>query len=57
MATIFAVTFINADGQETVSRFFQTKRAARSWVKWLKSTNFGRNARIMQGGPGGMEVA
>jgi len=53
---ILAVTFLNADGNEIVSRFFQTLRGARQWAKWLRSQNFAENIRIMDGGPGGNEI-
>jgi hypothetical protein len=56
MTTIYAVTAIYADGQEQVSRFFDTLRAARKWAKWLASQDFARQVRIMAGGAGGMEV-
>ncbi len=53
---MLAVTFTNTDGQETVSRFFQTLRAARKWAKWLSAQKFAANVRIMRGGPGGEPV-
>ena len=53
---MLAVTFTTADGQETVSRFFQTIRAARKWAKWLASQAWASNVRIMRGGPGGEPV-
>jgi hypothetical protein len=56
MKQIYAVTFRNAEGTETVSRYFHTLRGARAWVRWLNTTNFGHCVRIMAGGPGGMEV-
>jgi hypothetical protein len=56
MPQVLAVTFVNAEGQETLSRFFTTMRAARKWAKWLASQRFAQRVRIMAGGPGGMEV-
>jgi hypothetical protein len=56
MNTHYAVTAVYADGNEQVSRFFDTLRAARRWAKWLASQDFARKVRIMAGGPGGMEV-
>ena len=56
MKQIYTVTFRNEEGNETVSRHFHTLRGARAWVRWLNKTNFGHYVRIMQGGPGGMEV-
>lgn len=53
---MLAVTFTNTDGQETLSRFFQTIRAARKWAKWLSDQKFATNVRIMRGGPGGEPV-
>jgi hypothetical protein len=50
---VLAVIFRSTDGQETVSRFFNTLRAARKWVKWLASQKWASNVRIMRGGPGG----
>lgn len=53
---MLAVTFTTADGQETVSRFFQTIRAARKWAKWLASQHYAANVRIMRCGSGGEPV-
>lgn len=53
---MLAVTFTNNEGQETLSRFFQTIRAARKWAKWLSGQNYAANVRIMRGGPGGEPV-
>jgi hypothetical protein len=53
---MLAVTFTNTDGNETVSRFFQTIRAARKWAKWLASQHYAANVRIMRGGSGGEPV-
>jgi len=53
---MLAVTFTNTDGNETVSRFFQTLRAARKWAKWLASQAWAANVRIMRCGPGGEPV-
>ena len=53
----YAVTF-QEQSIETVSRFFETKRAARKWANWLKSRSFRKRdgVRILMGGPGGIEV-
>ena len=56
MSQVLAVMFTDTNGQETVSRFFTTLRAARRWAKWLASNDFARRVRIMAGGAGGMEV-
>jgi hypothetical protein len=54
---MLAVTFRNTDGQETVSRYFDSIKAARKWAKWLSSQSFAAAVRIMRGGPGGEETA
>jgi hypothetical protein len=54
---MLAVTFKAADGNEVVSRYFDTIKAARKWAKWLASQSFASAVRIMRGGPGGEETA
>jgi len=54
MSTFYTVTFTNAEtGEQTVSRIFQTLRAARNWAKWINTTNFATCATIYKGGAGG----
>ncbi len=53
---MLAVTFRNTDGNETVSRFFDTLKAARKWAKWLSAQRHATNVRIMRGGAGGEQV-
>jgi hypothetical protein len=53
---MLAVTFTNTEGQATLSRVFDTLRAARKWAKWLAGQRFATNVRIMRGGLGGEEV-
>lgn len=55
-AMIYAVEMTNTEGETIISRYFDTKRAARKWVKWLRSQRFVVRARIMMGGAGGMEI-
>lgn len=57
MDSIYAVEFLNQQGEREISRYFETLRAARSWIKWLRAQRFVASARIMRGGPGGEEVA
>jgi hypothetical protein len=49
---MYAVEITTQDGP-VISRFFTTIKAARRWAKWTSQT---WPTRIMQGGPGGMEV-
>ena len=53
---IYAVEMTDNSGTTCISRYFQTKRGARHWVKWLRKQRFVASARIMMGGPGGMEI-
>jgi hypothetical protein len=57
MSNFYAVTFQDHAGIETVSRFFDTIKAARKWAKWLGQQRFANAVRIMQGGAGGMQVS
>lgn len=51
----YAITFESkVSGQTEVSRTFATIRVARKWADFYRG--FAGNVRIMQGGPGGMEV-
>jgi hypothetical protein len=58
MQMTYAVEITIAEtGERQISRYFQTIRAARNWVKWCKKAAYISAARIMAGGAGGMEVA
>jgi hypothetical protein len=41
----------------TVSRYFNTLRAARNWAKFLRSQSYIQEVAIHRGGPGGERVA
>ena len=57
-ATIYAVETTEAhSGERIISRYFSTLRAARNWRKWCAAQRCFSSARILAGGPGGMEVA
>ena len=45
-----------ADGRREISRNFDRIGQARRWAKWLLTLHFVAASRILQGGPGGMEV-
>ena len=53
--SFFVLTFKSRDtGRIEVSRSFATIRVARKWAADFR--RFADDVRIMQGGPGGMEV-
>jgi len=49
--SLFSVTFAQ-DGNEILSRYFSTLRAARSWAKWLSGKH--ADVKVYEGQPGGM---
>jgi len=51
----YTVTFVDASGNSQISRTFSQIRNARKWAKSVAA--YGTNVRIMQGGPGGIEVS
>jgi hypothetical protein len=32
---MFTVSFLHSDGSQQVSRYFETRRAALKWAKWI----------------------
>ena len=54
--SFYAVTFIDEFDVESVSRIFQTLKAARKWKKFLGDLPYVQTARIMEGGQGGKEI-
>ena len=56
-ANFYTVTFTSTDGNETISRFFQTLTAARKWAAFLNSTTWAKAAKIYRGQAGGELVA
>jgi hypothetical protein len=54
---MYTVVFVhNATNTTEVSRFFETKRAAIKWAKWLRSTPFCRKTLVYRGNPGELLV-
>jgi hypothetical protein len=49
---MYSVTFQNQDGVETLSRYFETVKAARNWVKWLRKQRFVAQVSLYRGLPG-----
>ena len=54
-ASFYVVEMEMVDGSRSLSQTFASKAAAVKRAKW--SRKFCVRARVMQGGPGGMEVA
>lgn len=52
--TFYVVTFVDSHGVSHVGRSFGKIAAARKWAKFV--SGFGKEVRIMLGGPGGIEV-
>lgn len=52
---IYAVEIGTERGVE-ISRYFETIRAARNYVKYLKTLKYILSARILKGGQGGEET-
>lgn len=50
---LYTVSFLHTDGSFQVSRHFQTKRAARAWAKWLRTTRFVTKTFLYEGPAGG----
>lgn len=55
--SFLSVSFRNVDGEWSLSRYFQTLRAARSWARWLASQGHVHEVAIHRGGQGGERVA
>ena len=54
----YSVCFYHSTtGEHTLSRSFQTIRAARKWAKWLGQQSYAARTAIYRGGPGGEVVA
>lgn len=51
---MFTVTFLNAQtGNEEISRFFETLKAARKWASWLRKQRWVSECRVFRGPAGG----
>jgi hypothetical protein len=50
---MYSVTFRNLEGQETLSRYFTTVKAARTWSCWLRDQRFVSGVCLYRGQPGG----
>lgn len=46
---LYTVSFVSLDGQQVVSRFFSTIRAARKWAKMLASKPYASGVKIYRG--------
>jgi hypothetical protein len=44
-------------GTETISRFFETKRAAQTWVRWIKTSCPVDEVALYQGKPGELLIS
>lgn len=53
----YMVEMVAADGSRSLSQTFATKRAATKRAEWCRAQRWCTAARVMVGGPGGMEVA
>ena len=51
---MYTVTFTDVNGNEQISRYFETIRAARTWTKWLFSQKWQRQVSIYRGQAGEM---
>lgn len=52
--TTYTVTFTNkSSGLVEVSRYFNTKRAALNWAKWLRKQSFVTETAVFEGPAGG----
>ncbi len=49
---MYTVAFTHVDGNEHVSRHFDTARAARRWMKWLATTNYAKVVKLYKGQAG-----
>ncbi len=53
MASLYTVTFVSPVGDEDISRYFETLRAARKWAAWLISRpSMAAKAKIYRGSAG-----
>jgi hypothetical protein len=54
MTSTYTVAFTNAQtGNFEVSRYFDTKKAAIKWAKWLRTTKFVAETLVYEGPAGG----
>jgi len=53
MATFYTVTVRHTDGEEFVSRFFNTRRAAQKWARWCLTHSYTEQVSIYRGQAGG----
>ncbi len=57
MKTFYTVTFYGiTDGNQEVSRHFDTIRAAKNWAKWLATQTWASGVQVWKGGVGGEMV-
>jgi hypothetical protein len=49
---MYSVTFKNQAGEETLSRYFETVKAARKWAGWLRDQRFVSAVSLYRGQPG-----
>lgn len=49
---MYSTTFQNQDVVETLSRYFETKKAASTWFKWLLKQRFVKQVSLYRGQPG-----
>jgi hypothetical protein len=56
-SSLLSVSFADANGVWSVSRYFNTIRAARRWAKWLSGHSYVREVAIHRGGQGGERVS
>ena len=50
--SFYTVGFFNQDNRFEVSRYFETIRAAKKWLKWLETQKFVREVCLYRGQPG-----
>lgn len=48
----YTVTFIHTDGSNQVSRYFETVKAARKWIKWMLQQSFVTEVSLYRGNAG-----
>ena len=56
-SSFLSVSFADANGVWTVSRYFSTIRAARNWARFVGNLPNTREVAIHRGGPGGERVS
>jgi hypothetical protein len=49
---MYTVTFKNEAGVEAISRYFETKKAAQKWIKWLSVQSFTTETSLYRGNAG-----